>query len=100
MGEYQDAKMYRVACQCSDNHHDVDVWVELQADREVQEIEVTFYKELYTPFWNKGFNRFIEAWNVLVHGHSRHSGTLIMNEKTAEVFCDSLKFSINDLKNQ
>ena len=46
--EYQDAVSFRVACDCHDNNHDVDVWIEVEKDDEVHEITVTFYRELDT----------------------------------------------------
>ena len=97
-GEWPDTKCYRVACECHDNQHDLDVWIELEPDPEVNEITVTFYRELDTPFWEKGFNRFREAWNILVHGRSRFSGSLIVRTETAQHLCDAIQSSIQLLQ--
>jgi hypothetical protein len=98
--EYDDAVSFRVACDCHDNLHDVDVWIEVERDDEIHEITVTFYRELDTPFWETGFNRFREAWNILVHGRSRFSGSLIMRAEAADSLCSAIQTSIARLRSQ
>jgi len=96
-GLYDDSRSFRVACDCHDSSHDVDVWIEVEPDGETREVTVTFYRELDTPFWESGFNRFREAWQILVHGRSRFSGTLIVRAETAETLCDAIRSSIDVL---
>ena len=95
---YPDARSFRVACDCHDNSHDVDVWIEAEPDSETKEITVTFYRELDTPWWESGFNRFREAWQILRHGRSRFSGSLIVRAETAQHLCDAIQSSIQLLK--
>ena len=95
---YNDARSVRVACDCHDSSHDVDVWIEAEPDLETGEITVTFYRELDTPFWEQGFNRFREAWRILVYGRSRFSGSLIVRAETAQHLCDAIQSSIQLLK--
>jgi hypothetical protein len=97
-GVYDDARSFRVACDCHDNEHDVDVWIEVETEKEVPEITVTFYRELDTPWWEQGFNRFREAWNILVHGRSRFSGALIMQAEAADNLCNAIQTSIQRLQ--
>ena len=99
-GVYDGARTFRVACDCHDNTHDVDVWIEVETEKDMPEVTVTFYRELDTPFWESGFNRFREAWRILVHGRSRFSGALIMQAETAETLCDAIQSSIKKLKNK
>lgn len=97
-GEWSDADAYRVACDCHHSDHDLDVWIEVEPDAETRDITVTFYKEMTTPVWERGFNRFKEAARVLFFGHSRHQGTIIMRQEVAENFLKAVQFSINRLK--
>ncbi len=57
-GEWPDADCYRIACDCHDRDHDLDVWIEIENDKEVRDVTLTFYKEMYSPIWESGFNRF------------------------------------------
>ena len=95
---YEDARSFRVTCDCHSNEHDLDVWIEVEPDGETREITVTFYRELDTPWWESGFNRFQEAWNILIYGRSRFSGSLIVRAETAQHLCDAIQTSIKCLK--
>jgi hypothetical protein len=95
---YPDARSFRVACDCHSNEHDVDVWIEVEPDTETRDITVTFYRELDTPWWGPGFNRFREAWRILRHGRSRFSGALIVREETAQTLCDAIQRSCDLFK--
>jgi len=95
---YADARAFRVACDCHSNEHDVDVWIEVEPDADTRDITVTFYRELDTPWWESGFNRFREAWQILRHGRSRFSGSLIVGAETAQHLCDAIQSSIQHLK--
>lgn len=96
-GEWSDADAYRVACECHHHDHDLDVWIEVETDQEADEITLTFHKELHTPTWEPGFNRFREALRVLFFGHSRHAGTIILRREVAQNLLDAVKSSIDRL---
>lgn len=95
---YDGARSFRIGCDCHDRGHDVDVWVEVEPDEDIRRVTVTFYRDMETPFWQRGFNRFREAWRILVHGRSRFEGDVIMHEETAQEFCDAIQSSIKLLK--
>ena len=97
-GEWPDADAYRVACDCQHSDHDLDVWIEVQPDAETRDITVTFYKELTTPVWERGFNRFREALRILFTGTSRMSGTIIMRPEVAQNFLLAVQSSIDRLE--
>jgi len=97
-GEWPNADCYRVACECHDHDHDLDVWIESESDPEVREVTLTFYKELDTPWWKSGFNRFREAWRILVHGRSRFSATIILKQDVAQNLINTIQHSINRLE--
>jgi hypothetical protein len=99
-GEWSDADAYRVACDCHHNDHDLDVWIEVESDKEVREITLTFYKELYTPVWQPRFNRFREAFRILFTGSSRMAGTIIMKRDVAQNLLDTIQRSISRLEKQ
>jgi len=96
-GEWSDADAYRVACECHSSDHDLDVWIEVETDREVDEITLTFYKEMYTPVWESGFNRFREAARILFTGSSRMAGTIILKKDVAENLLHAIQQSVDRL---
>ena len=97
-GEWSDADCYRVACDCHHQDHDLDVWIEVESDNEVREVTLTLYKELYTPVWEQGFNRFKEAFRILFTGSTRVAGTIVMRPEVAQNFVDVVQSSIDRLE--
>lgn len=97
-GDWPDADAYRVACDCHHNDHDLDVWIEVESDREVREITLTFYKELYTPVWEQGFNRVREAFRILFTGSTRVAGTIILKQDVAQNLLATIQRSIDRLE--
>ena len=96
-GEWLDADAYRVACECHAHEHDLDAWIEVEHDGETQDVTVTLYKELYSPVWEPGFNRFREALRLLFTGSTRVAGSIIMHRGVAQNFIDVVQSSINRL---
>lgn len=97
-GEWPDADCYRVACDCHHHDHDLDVWIEVEGDPEVREVTVTFYKELYSPVWESGFNRFREALRLLFTGSTRVAGTIILKRDVAQNLIRTIQHSIDRLE--
>jgi len=99
-GEWKDAHAFRVACDCHSNQHDLDVWVEVVPELDCDDITVTFYKDIYVPFWKSGYNRILEAWRVLFTGHAIRQGDFIMDRATARQLCSAIEHSIQDLEHK
>lgn len=97
-GDYGDAHAFRVACDCHSNQHDLDVWIEINPDTDCSDITLTFYKDIYVPFWKSGYNRVLEAWRVLFTGHATRQGDFIMDKATARQLCATIERSIQDLE--
>jgi len=96
-GGWSDADCYRVACDCHDHDHDLDVWIEIESDPKVKDVTVTLYKELYSPVWEPGFNRFREALRLLFTGTTRVAGSIIMQRDVAQNFVNTVQRSIDRL---
>jgi hypothetical protein len=96
-GEWDDAQSYRIACDCHDPDHDLSVWIEVENDSETRDVTLTFYKELYTPVWRSGFNRFREALRILFTGTTRVEGTIVLKQSVAQDFLNIVQQSIDQL---
>ena len=97
-GEWSDADCYRVACECHHHDHDLDVWIEVEGDPEVREVTLTLYKELYSPVWESGFNRFREALRLLFTGSTQVAGSIVMSREVAQSFINVVQSSIDRLE--
>lgn len=97
-GDWNDAKSFRIACECHDVSHDINAWIELQTDNDTKEITVGFFVETTTPFWEKAFNRFRAAWHILIKGQHRGEHHLILNREAALNFSNAIVNSITDIE--
>lgn len=94
---YSDAKVYKIECDCGSTDHAVNMWIEVDGDQETQDVQVAFYVDTWTPFWESGFNRIKTAWNVLVHGINRQEHHLLLSRQAALNFAEVVKTTVNQL---
>jgi|688.fasta_scaffold1640357_1 hypothetical protein len=93
----EDSAAYRIACDCHTSDHDINMWVEL--DRDEYNINVSFYVESYTPWWNQYFNRFKVIWKLLTTGYFQREHHTILNSQTALNFANTIISEVERLEN-
>jgi hypothetical protein len=96
-GIWDDARSFRVGCECTDPDHDVNMWIEVNRDDEVRDVEVGFYVEGTSPHWAKGWNRFRAAWAILTRGYHRAEHHLLLKPQAALNMADAIKTSVETL---
>ena len=97
-GEWNDAVAYKITCDCHDNDHTVDMWIEVDPDTELKDITISFHVQTTAPFWEKGCTRFKLMWQLLTTGYYKSEHYFIMNEQTATTLIDVLKKDLVKLK--
>ena len=90
-GDWGDSKVYRVACNCGDESHNHNVWIE--ADD--HDIQVTVYTTGKTNFWSK--TRWYHIWTLLTKGYIDSESTVIMDRQQALNYAETLKSAIEDV---
>jgi hypothetical protein len=96
--EYNEAKSYRIGCDCHSTEHDVHMWIEVEGDTECQDVQVGFFADMTTPVWDKNFNRIKAAWNILVYGYQRQEHHLILKKQTAINLAGTIEKVIKELE--
>jgi hypothetical protein len=94
-GDYGDATNYKVECACSSPDHAVHMWIELNGDDDAQDIQVGFYADTWTPWWNKYYNRFGCMWTLLTTGIVKYEHHFLLNKQAATNFAHTI---LNDVK--
>lgn len=97
-GDWENSKAFRIACDCRHSDHDVNAWVELTNDPDDTSVDISFYVEGTTPFWNTGFSRIRAAWNMLIHGYHQEEHCLILRAQVAKNFITALDKSVKELE--
>lgn len=97
-GNWPDAHSFHIECECSDPNHAVDMWIEVNPDRETESVALGFYVQGTAPFWQEGWNRFRAAWQVLTQGYYRTENHLILSKQAAVNLTGAVEQSIKKLE--
>ena len=89
--DWGDSKVYRVACNCGDENHNHNVWIEVDE----HDIQVTIYTTGKTNFWSK--TRWYHIWTLLTKGYIDSESTVIMDRQQALNYAETLKSAIEDV---
>lgn len=99
--EYDDAKVFNVECDCSADDHAVKMWIEVQRDQDIPDVEVSFYVTTWTAhFWNGWPQRLRAVWDILVHGVHKQEHHMLLNPQAALNFADAITKTVQDLKSK
>ena len=90
--DWGDSKVYRVACNCGDENHNHNVWIEVDE----HDIQVTIYTTGKTNFWSK--TRWYHIWTLLTKGYIDTESGVHLNKQQALNYAETLKSSISDLE--
>ena len=93
--DYGDAKTYTVVCECSDDTHNHNLWVE--ADDSA--VSVTIYTQQKTVWWkwNSLVTRLKLTWDLWIHGYIKYEASIIMSEQQALNYARTLESAVNDV---
>jgi len=90
--DWGDSKVYRIACNCGDENHNHNMWVE--ADD--HDITVTIYTTGKTNYWSK--TRWYHIWTLLTKGYIDTESTVCLSKQQALNYADTLKSAIKDVE--
>ena len=90
--DWGDSKVYRVACNCGDENHNHNVWVE--ADD--HDIQVTIYTTGKTNYWSK--TRWYHIWTLLTKGYIDTESSVHMTKQQALNYATVLNSAVDDVE--
>ena len=90
--DWGDSKVYRIACNCGDENHHHNMWVE--ADE--HDIQVTIYTTGKTNFWSK--TRWYHIWTLLTKGYIDTESSVHMTKQQALNYATVLNSAVNDVE--
>jgi len=96
--DWGDAKTFNVECDCTSDDHAVKMWIEVQRDKDIPEVEVSFYVTTWTPFWNESWSRFKAAYEVLFKGVHKQEHHMILNKQSAINFAHAILSTVDELE--
>ena len=90
--DWGDSKVYKVVCNCGQDDHSHNVWVE----SDDHEVNITVYTTVKTNFWSK--TRWQHIWTLLSKGYIDCETTVSMTEQQALNYAHTLLDAVDDVK--
>jgi hypothetical protein len=90
--EWGDSKVYRVSCNCGDEAHNHNVWIEVDE----HDIIVTVYTTGKTNFWSK--TRWHHIWTLLTKGYVDTESNVHLSKQQALNYAETLKSAVKDVE--
>jgi hypothetical protein len=90
--DWGDSRVYRIACNCGDENHNHNMWVEADDC----DISVTIYTTVKTNYWSK--TRWYHIWTLLTKGYIDTESTVCLTKQQALNYAVTLKSGIEDLE--
>jgi len=90
--EWGDVKVYKITCDCGDNGHVHNLWVEADNTNVVVSINTQLKSNWYQ------FSRWKIIWTLMTKGFVDIEESVIMNEQQAYNYANTLLSAVNDVK--
>jgi hypothetical protein len=96
--DFGDAKVFNVECDCSSDDHAVKMWIEVQRDQDIPDVEVSFYVTTWTKnFWSNWPARIRAVYDILFKGVHKQEHHMLLNKQSALNFAEAIKDTIDEL---
>jgi len=96
--DFGDARVFNVECDCSSDDHAVKMWIEVQRDKDVPDVEVSFYVTTWTPAWSDWRKRLKAVYEILFKGVHKQEHHLLLDNQSALNFAEAIKNTVKELE--
>ncbi len=98
--DWGTAKTFNVECDCSSDDHAVKMWIEVQRDADIPDVEVSFYVTTWTKnFWQDWPARLRAVYDILFKGVHKQEHHLLLNKQSAINFAHTIIDTVKELDN-
>lgn len=96
--DFGDAKVFNVECDCTSDDHSAKMWIEVQRDRDIPDVEVSFYVTTWTPVWSSWSKRLSAVYDILFKGVHKQEHHMLLNKQSALNFAEAIKTTVAELE--
>lgn len=100
LSSWDDARSFRISCECTDPNHDVNMWIEVNKDKDLPEIELAFYVDTWTPYFENWSQRLKAVYDILFKGVHRQQHTLLLKKQAAINVANAITSTVQLLEEQ
>lgn len=95
--DFGNSRNFKVECDCTSDDHAVHMWIEVDKDTDVQEVEVSFYVNTWTPCWQGWGQRLQAVYEILFKGVHKQEHHMILNRQAALNLAKTIENTVQDL---
>lgn len=82
--EWNDAVVYNIECDCGSDDHSIKMWIEVNRDADIPDVEVSFYVETHTEnTWASWPNRLRAIRDIVFKGTHKQEHHMLLNRQSA-----------------
>lgn len=96
--DWGDAKTFNVECDCTSDDHAVKMWIEVQRDADIPDVEVSFYVTTWTPVWKGWLQRLQAVYDILFKGVHKQEHHMLLNKQSALNFASAIESTVKELE--
>ena len=96
--EWPDTKTFTVECECTSQDHAINTHIEIDADKEFDQLEVTHWVEMYTPAHN--VSRWKVIWSLLWKGYHTEQQSIMLTRQAAKNWISAVDAAIDHLEKE
>ena len=98
---YDNARVFNVECNCSSDDHAVKMWIEVQKDPDIPDVEVSFYVTTWTNnFWQNWPTRLQAVYDILIKGVHKQEHHMLLNKQAALNLAEAIKSTVRELESK
>jgi hypothetical protein len=90
--DWGDSRVYRIACNCGDENHNHNIWIEVDAC----DIVVNIYTTGKTNWWSK--TRWYHIWTLLTKGYIDTESSVHLTKQQAFNYANTVLSAVEDLE--
>lgn len=93
-----DTYSYHIECTCTDPDHSLQVWIEVEAEDDVDDVQIIFYVQSHYQSWRGFFRRFKDAIGIIFGSPLTKHHDLLLDKQAALNFAGALTNSIDEIE--
>lgn len=98
IGEYPNAKNYHIECDCGSADHSVKMWIEINKDQDIPDVELSFYVTTWTEnFWENWPARLQAVWDILFKGVHKQEHHMLLDKQSAFNLARTIERTVREL---
>ena len=95
--DFGDAKVFNVECDCTADDHAVKMWIEVQRDADIPDVEVSFYVTTWTPVWTSWRKRLSAVYDILFKGVHKQEHHMLLDRQSATNFANAIISTVDEM---